>query len=348
MTLSTLKWPALMTAVTLVAFFTAGRTPLYGAEGAVSLPPPAVDNPKQAGAPQTAVLAAGCFWGVQGVFEHVRGVRKVVAGYAGGERSTAQYYAASTGATGHAESVMITFDPAQISYGQLLQIAFSVVHDPTQLNRQGPDSGSQYRSAIFYANADQQRIAESYIAQLNEAHAFSRPIATRLEPLKGFYPRGGLPPGLSGEPSQRAVHRVQRYAQGPEPNLERVFPALYNPPGRAHDLEIARLSEVRALEQLRHQSVEASGILLVEAIGPGAVEDRARPRARPIESAEPRSPSARRHRMRCVRGKDCTSGRPGSHVAPQRCRTRLCPSRCARTRRCPGKVRARAPQCRRK
>jgi peptide-methionine (S)-S-oxide reductase len=227
MTLSTLKWPALVIAMTLVAFFTAGRTPLYGAEGAVSLPPPAVDNPKQAGTPQTAVLAAGCFWGVQGVFQHVRGVRKVVSGYAGGERSTAQYYTVSTGSTGHAESVMITYDPAQISYGQLLQIAFSVVHDPTQLNRQGPDSGSQYRSAIFYANADQQRIAESYIAQLNEAHAFSRPIATRLEPLKGFYPAESYHQDyLVNHPNALYIE----YNDMPKvQNLERVFPALYNP-----------------------------------------------------------------------------------------------------------------------
>lgn len=227
MTLSILKWPALMAAVLLVAFMLAGQAPLYGAEAPRAVPPPAVDNPKQPGAPQTAVLAAGCFWGVQGVFEHVRGVRKVVSGYAGGEPSTAQYETVSTGATGHAESVMITFDPAQISYGQLLQIAFSVVHDPTQLNRQGPDAGSQYRSAIFVADADQRRIAESYIAQLNQAHAFPRPIATRIEPLKGFYP-------AEGYHQDYLVHHPDalyiEYNDLPKvENLERVFPGLYNP-----------------------------------------------------------------------------------------------------------------------
>ncbi len=125
------------------------QAPLHGAESAVLLAPPALDNPKAAGQPQTAVLAGGCFWGVQGVFEHVRGVQKVVAGYAGGDKSTAQYETVSSGTTGHAESVRITFDPAQISYGQILQIALSVVFDPTQLNRQGPDVGTQYRSRLF-------------------------------------------------------------------------------------------------------------------------------------------------------------------------------------------------------
>lgn len=163
------------------------RSPLYGAEQAVLLAPPAIDNPKAPGAPQTAVLAGGCFWGVQGVFEHVRGVRKVIAGYAGGNRSTAQYETVSTGTTGHAESVKIEFDPAQISYGQILQIAFSVALDPTQLNRQGPDVGSQYRSEVFYADEDQKRIAQAYIGQLDQAHAYSRPIVTRVDPLKGFY-----------------------------------------------------------------------------------------------------------------------------------------------------------------
>jgi len=233
MTLSTLKWPAVITAVLLVAVVLASRAPLFGAEAAgadargvqAAVPPPIVDNPKQAGAPQTAVLAAGCFWGVQGVFEHVRGVRKVVSGYAGGERSTAQYDTVSTGATGHAESVMITFDPAQISYGQLLQIAFSVVHDPTQLNRQGPDVGSQYRSAVFVANADQRRIAETYIAQLDQAHAFPRPITTRVEQLKGFYPAEGYHQDyLAHHPDAPYIE----YNDLPKvENLERVFPALY-------------------------------------------------------------------------------------------------------------------------
>ncbi len=149
--------------------------------------PPVIDNPKTSGPPQTAVLAAGCFWGVQGVFEHARGVKQAISGYAGGERATAQYEVVSSGTTGHAESVKITFDPAHISYGQILQIAFSVVHDPTQLNRQGPDSGTQYRSAIFYADENQKRIAEAYIRQLDRSHVFPRAIVTRVDPLGGFY-----------------------------------------------------------------------------------------------------------------------------------------------------------------
>jgi len=163
------------------------RSPLMGAEAPVTVAAPAIDNPKAAGPPQTAVLAGGCFWGVQGVFEHVRGVKKVIAGYAGGDRSTAQYETVSSGTTGHAESVKITFDPAEVSYGQILQIAFSVVHDPTLLNRQGPDVGTQYRSAVFYADDGQKRIAEAYIAQLDKSRAFPRPIVTRVDPLKGFY-----------------------------------------------------------------------------------------------------------------------------------------------------------------
>jgi peptide-methionine (S)-S-oxide reductase len=179
----------------LVAVFAVGaigvvlwRSPLYGAESVVIIAPPVLDNPKAPGALQTAVIAGGCFWGVQGVFEHVRGVQKAVAGYAGGDRSTAEYETVSSGTTGHAESVKITFDPAVVSYGQILQIAFSVVHDPTQLNRQGPDVGTQYRSAIFYADDTQKQIAEAYISQLDKSHAFSRPIVTRVDPLKGFFP----------------------------------------------------------------------------------------------------------------------------------------------------------------
>jgi peptide-methionine (S)-S-oxide reductase len=165
--------------------------PLYGASQAAPVAPPLLDNPKAPGPMQTAVIAAGCFWGVQGVFEHVRGVQRAVSGYSGGSERTAEYETVSGGMTGHAESVKITFDPAQISYGQILQIAFSVVHDPTELNRQGPDVGTQYRSAIFYADPEQQHIAESYIAQLNQAHAFSRPIVTQVAPLAGFYPAEG-------------------------------------------------------------------------------------------------------------------------------------------------------------
>jgi peptide-methionine (S)-S-oxide reductase len=162
-----------------------------GAEPPVVVPAPLLDNPKVAGALQTAVVAGGCFWGVQGVFEHVRGVHQVLAGYSGGSGQTAQYEEVSTGGTGHAESVQISFDPREVSYGELLQIYFSVAHDPTQLNRQGPDSGSQYRSAIFFSDATQRRIAESYIAQLNQGKSFASPVVTRVDALKGFYPAEG-------------------------------------------------------------------------------------------------------------------------------------------------------------
>ncbi|MBZ5725499.1 MAG: peptide-methionine (S)-S-oxide reductase MsrA [Acidobacteriia bacterium] len=155
---------------------------------AAELPPPAVDIPAAAGKHKaSAVLAGGCFWGVEAVFEHLKGVSSVVAGYAGGNKSTARYELVETGRTGHAESVEITYDPSQISYGKLLQVYFAVAHDPTELNRQGPDEGTQYRSAIFYSSEEQQRVAEAYIQQLNGARAFSRPIVTQLTPLTGFY-----------------------------------------------------------------------------------------------------------------------------------------------------------------
>ena len=157
-----------------------------GAAPAV-VPPPVVDSPAGHGKLQTAVLAGGCFWGLQGVFEHVRGVHRVLAGYSGGTRGAASYEEVSSGTTGHAESVQIVFDPAEVTYGKLLQIYFSVAHDPTELNRQGPDSGTQYRSDIFYADDTQRHIAESYIEQLNKDGVFRQPIVTRVDPLKGFY-----------------------------------------------------------------------------------------------------------------------------------------------------------------
>jgi peptide-methionine (S)-S-oxide reductase len=151
------------------------------------IPPPAVDNPKAAGALQTAVLAGGCFWGVQAVFQHLNGVQSAVSGYAGGERATAEYETVSSGTTGHAESVQVTFDPGVVSYGEILRVFFSVAHDPTQLNRQGPDSGTQYRSAIFYADEKQKEIATAYIAQLAQSGQYRLPIVTRVDPLQGFY-----------------------------------------------------------------------------------------------------------------------------------------------------------------
>lgn len=161
--------------------------PLGAAEAPVVIPAPAVDSPRSAGPVQTAVLAGGCFWGVQGVFEHLKGVQRVVSGYVGGERRTATYELVSRGSTGHAESVEIRFDPQKVSYGEILQVFFSVVHDPTQLNRQGPDVGTQYRSAIFYTTEEQKSIAQAYIAQLDQARVFHRPIVTRVEPMKGFH-----------------------------------------------------------------------------------------------------------------------------------------------------------------
>jgi peptide-methionine (S)-S-oxide reductase len=158
------------------------------AEPAVTLAPPAVDEPARSEHHATAVFAGGCFWGVQGVFQHVKGVTGTVSGYAGGDGRNASYEMVSSGDTGHAEAVKITYDPTQISYGKLLQIFFSVAHDPTQLNRQGPDSGTQYRSAIFPQSPVQASVAEKYIAQLNASHAFARPLATRIEGGRQFYP----------------------------------------------------------------------------------------------------------------------------------------------------------------
>jgi peptide-methionine (S)-S-oxide reductase len=202
------------------------HSPLFGAEAPVIIAPPAIDNPKAPGPAQTAVLAGGCFWGVQGVFEHVRGVQNVIAGYAGGEKSTAQYETVSSGSTGHAESVKITFDPAAISYGQILQIAFSVVHDPTQLNRQSPDVGTQYRSAVFYTDEAQKHIAESYIRQLDQAHAFARPIVTRIDPLKGFFAAEDYHQDyLIHNPTQPyiAIYDIPKIE-----NFKRTFPELYS------------------------------------------------------------------------------------------------------------------------
>jgi len=153
-----------------------------------AIPSPAVDSPKSDATSEVAVLAGGCFWGVQGVYQHVRGVTRAVSGYAGGGKGTAIYEAVGMGNTGHAESVEVTFDPKQISYGKILQVFFSVVHDPTQLNRQGPDEGTQYRTAIFPLNDAQASTAKAYIDQLNQAKVFKRKIVTTIESGKAFYP----------------------------------------------------------------------------------------------------------------------------------------------------------------
>jgi peptide-methionine (S)-S-oxide reductase len=154
-----------------------------------AIPAPAVDTPAaEAHGSETAVLAGGCFWGLQGMFEHVEGVKRVVAGYSGGTKETAHYEMVGTERTGHAESVEITFDPKKVSYGQLLQLFFAVAHDPTELNYQGPDHGTSYRSEIFFKSATQQRVAEAYVAQLTQAKVFDSPIATKVEAEKGFFP----------------------------------------------------------------------------------------------------------------------------------------------------------------
>jgi peptide-methionine (S)-S-oxide reductase len=175
--------------VTLAAILSGALAvlPACASEQAFIIPAPVVDNPKVAGPEQTAVLAGGCFWGVQGVFQHLGGVKRVLSGYAGGDKRTAHYEVVSRGDTGHAESVEIVFDPKEVSYGEILQVFFSVAHDPTQLNRQGPDSGTQYRSAIFFANEQQKKIATAYIAQLDKTKVYRKPIVTKVDPLNGFY-----------------------------------------------------------------------------------------------------------------------------------------------------------------
>jgi len=176
-------------ALLLVAIIGLGATWARAEEPAVVIPPPALDETAPAGGgTQTVVLAGGCFWGVQAVFQHTKGVTNAVSGYAGGQKDTAHYEMVGTGRTGHAESVEVTFDPHQITYGKILHIYFSVAHNPTELNFQGPDHGTQYRSDIFYANDEQKRVAEAYIAQLDKAHVFRAPIVTKLEALSGFYP----------------------------------------------------------------------------------------------------------------------------------------------------------------
>ncbi|ESX94894.1 MULTISPECIES: peptide-methionine (S)-S-oxide reductase MsrA [unclassified Mesorhizobium] len=175
---------ALIVAAAAAAFW---QSPARSAEDAVVIPPPAVDE-KAASGSEKAIFAGGCFWGVQGVFQHVKGVTKAVSGYTGGAKDDAVYETVGSGRTGHAESVEITYDPSKVTYGQLLQVYFSVAHNPTQLNFQGPDSGTQYRSTIFAENDEQQKIAQSYIAQLDQAKVFSKPIVTTLETGKTFYP----------------------------------------------------------------------------------------------------------------------------------------------------------------
>ena len=189
------------------------------------VPAPTADEPAGAGTSEVAVLAGGCFWGVQGVYQHVKGVTSAVSGYAGGQKATAVYQIVGTGMTGHAESVEVTFDPRVVSYGRLLQIFFSVAHDPTQLNRQGPDTGTQYRSAIFPLTEAQADVARAYIAQLDGAHVFGRAIATKVEPGRTFYPAEGYHQNfLAHNPTYPyiAVNDLPKIDQ-----LQRLFPDAY-------------------------------------------------------------------------------------------------------------------------
>ncbi len=192
------------------------------------LPAPQLDA-AAAGGPslQSITVSGGCFWGIQGVFEHVKGVQQAVSGYAGGNRDTASYELVSTGTTGHAESVQVTYDPAQISLGQVLRIFFSVALDPTRTDGQGPDSGSQYRSEIWTSTPEQARVARAYIAQLDQAHAFSAPIATRVDPLTGFYPAEGYHQdylALNPDAAYLAFNDLPKVAA-----LQRLFPASWSP-----------------------------------------------------------------------------------------------------------------------
>ena len=211
-------------AIGALAMTTFALSPSRAVEDAVVIPAPAEDVPASDGI-QTAVLAGGCFWGVQGVFQHTKGVVSAVSGYAGGSQMNAKYELVSTGTTGHAESVQIKYDPQKISYGKILQIFFSVVHDPTELNRQGPDTGTQYRSAIFTTSDAQKKVAQAYIAQLDAAKVFKKSIVTRIGSLEGFYPAEAYHQDyLTLHPSQPYI----AYNDLPKiENLKKIFAESY-------------------------------------------------------------------------------------------------------------------------
>jgi len=232
-TVTSRRWVTLATGLGLLGLAVAvsigvgpAMPPRSDAAGSIAVPAPDVDEPAPASAgSETAVLAGGCFWGVQGLFQHVKGVTAAESGYAGGARTTANYTDVSSGDTGHAESVRITYDPNQVTYGQLLRIFFSVVQDPTQLNRQGPDEGSQYRSEIFFQDPTQQRVAESYIAQLTRAAIFPGPIVTRVAPDIGFFPAEQYHQDfMNSNPSNPyiAINDMPKLH-----DLKQLFPALY-------------------------------------------------------------------------------------------------------------------------
>ena len=210
----------------LIAMALALGTPACAVERMVLAPAPAVDAPLAAGALQKAVFAGGCFWGVEGVFERIKGVKSVVSGYAGGAKATAVYEIIGTGMTGHAESVEVTWDPAVVSYGTLLRVFFSVAHDPTQLNFQGPDQGTQYRTAIFARSAEQDRIAKAYVAQLAKAGTWKPKIVTTFEGAKPFYPAEDYHQNyLRAHPTQPyiAINDIPKVE-----GLKKLFPALWS------------------------------------------------------------------------------------------------------------------------
>lgn len=207
------------------------------ARDATALPAPKVDAPIAArSGDQVAVFAGGCFWGIEAVFEHIKGVRHAIAGYSGGNADTAHYDEVSDGNTGHAESVKVLFDPKQVSYGTLLQVFFSVALDPTELNRQGPDSGTQYRSVIFYGSDEQKQIATDYIAQLTTAKSFPAPIVTQVVPLKAFYPAEAYHQHyFSQHPDNPyiVINDAPKVA-----HLQQLFPALYQPDQQVVDVQL--------------------------------------------------------------------------------------------------------------
>ena len=213
-----------------------GASGSAAADGIARLPDARFDPAPPQPGEQVAVFAGGCFWGVEAVFDHVRGVRKAWSGYAGGSAGTATYEQVSDGDTGHAESVKVAYDPRKVSYGQLLKVFFAVAHDPTQRNRQGPDVGSQYRSVIFYATPQQQRVASTYIAQLTAAHAFDAPIVTQVVPLKGFYVAEAY------HQNYAALHPDNLYiAYNDAPkvaHLKQWLPALYRPQSQTVDVQL--------------------------------------------------------------------------------------------------------------
>ena len=214
-----------------------GLTACTAAASNAPIPDPSYDEAKPAThSTETAVLAGGCFWGMQSVFAHVRGVRQVWAGYSGGDADTAHYMDVSEGNTGHAESVKIAFDPAVVSYGQLLKIYFAVAHDPTTLNRQGPDTGTQYRSEIFYANAEQKKVAESYITQLNAAKVFDNSIVTQVAALNAFYPAEDYHQDYARK-HPNDMYIVINDAPKVE-HLKQAFPAMYQPEQMVVDVKL--------------------------------------------------------------------------------------------------------------